>query len=89
MSAVERTAEEVPDIFATDGTKGLSGDSVNMLPKMKITTTNNVDASGEKIGCSVCLQVGLLAIKLPTSQILYAQFLRVRRNFVDSNHSYG
>ncbi|RWR84506.1 NEP1-interacting-like protein 1 [Cinnamomum micranthum f. kanehirae] len=74
MSAVERTAEEVPDIFAMDGTKGLSGESVNMLPKMRITATNNVDASGEHIGCSVCLQdfqVGETVRSLPHCQHLF------------------
>ncbi|KAJ8629182.1 hypothetical protein MRB53_022505 [Persea americana] len=74
MSAVERTAEEVPDIFAMEGTKGLSGESVNMLPKMKITTTNNLDASGEQIGCSVCLQdfqVGETVRSLPHCQHMF------------------
>lgn len=75
MSAVERTAEEVPDIFATDGTKGLSGESVNMLPKMRITATNNVDASGEQIGCSVCLQVGFVSHITYYTSLIYDQFL--------------
>lgn len=64
MNAVERIIEEVPDIFATGGTKGLSEDSVEMIPKIKITTENNVDSSGEKICCSVCLQVGFLALTI-------------------------
>ncbi|CAI8588540.1 unnamed protein product [Vicia faba] len=34
---------------------GLSGDSVAKIPKIKITA-DNVDASGEKVSCSVCLQ---------------------------------
>lgn len=75
MSAVERTAEEVPDIFAMDGTKGLSGESVNMLPKMRITATNNVDASGEHIGCSVCLQVGFVSHRTYYTSLIYGQFL--------------
>lgn len=58
MSAVETTFDEVVDIFETGGAKGLSGDSVDKLPKIEITRKNNVDTSGEKICCSVCLQVG-------------------------------
>lgn len=60
MSAVETTFNEVVDIFETGGAKGLSGDSVDKLPKIEITRKNNVDTSGEKICCSVCLQVGLI-----------------------------
>lgn len=56
MSAVETTFEEVVDIFETGGSKGLSGESVDKLPKIEITKKNNLDASGEKICCSVCLQ---------------------------------
>ncbi|KAL5998614.1 hypothetical protein ACLOJK_009557 [Asimina triloba] len=59
MSAVEPSFEEAVDIFGTDGAKGLSGDSVEKLPKVEITAKNNVDASGDRISCSVCLQVGL------------------------------
>ncbi|XP_058098332.1 NEP1-interacting protein-like 1 [Magnolia sinica] len=74
MNAVERTTEEVSDIFATGGTKGLSGDSVNKLPKMMITTKNIVDGSGEGMCCSVCLQdfqVGETVRKLPHCQHIF------------------
>ena len=57
MGAVEPSFEEVPNIFDTGGAKGLPGDSVKRLPKIKVTNNNNVDASGEKACCSVCLQV--------------------------------
>ena len=57
MGAVEPSFEEVPNIFDTGGAKGLPGDSVERLPKIKVTNNNNVDASGEKASCSVCLQV--------------------------------
>lgn len=59
MSSVERTSEEEEDldIFSTGGTKGLSGESVQRLPKITITTKNIEDDSGEMISCSVCLQV--------------------------------
>ncbi|XP_010266053.1 PREDICTED: NEP1-interacting protein 1-like [Nelumbo nucifera] len=56
MGAREANYDEVPNIFETGGTKGMSGDSVEKIPKMRITTNNNVDASGEKVSCSVCLQ---------------------------------
>lgn len=56
---MERTSEEEEDrdIFSTGGTKGLSGESVQRLPKTTITTKNIEDDYGEKISCSVCLQV--------------------------------
>ncbi|KAK6922544.1 Glycine-zipper-containing OmpA-like membrane domain [Dillenia turbinata] len=56
MGAVERTFEEVPDIFDTGGVKGLPGDSMEKIPIVKITSANNVDDSGERVSCSVCLQ---------------------------------
>lgn len=56
MGAVETGFEEVTNIFDTGGAKGLPGDSVERIPKITITNNNNVDASGEKVSCSVCLQ---------------------------------
>ncbi|XP_015889740.3 NEP1-interacting protein 1 [Ziziphus jujuba] len=56
MGAVETSFDEVTNIFDTGGAKGLPGDSVERIPKIKITSKNNVDASGEKVSCSVCLQ---------------------------------
>ncbi|PSS30000.1 NEP1-interacting protein [Actinidia chinensis var. chinensis] len=58
MGAVEVEAifEEIPNIFDTGGAKGLPENSVEKIPKIKITSNNNVDASGEKASCSVCLQ---------------------------------
>ncbi|KAF8377774.1 hypothetical protein HHK36_031159 [Tetracentron sinense] len=56
MGAVETSFEEVPGIFDTGGAKGLSGDSVEKIPKIKITTKNNIDTSGQRVSCSVCLQ---------------------------------
>lgn len=60
MGAVEANFEEIPNIFDTGGSKGLAGDTVEKIPKVKITSNNNVDASGEKASCSVCLQVSAL-----------------------------
>ena len=57
MGAVETGFDEVQNIFDTGGAKGLSGDSVEKIPIIKITSANNVDASGERVSCSVCLQV--------------------------------
>ncbi|CAI9110998.1 OLC1v1011130C1 [Oldenlandia corymbosa var. corymbosa] len=56
MGAVEVTFEEVPNIFDTGGAKGLPGDSVEKIPKIIISKDNNVDDSGERVSCSVCLQ---------------------------------
>ncbi|KAI5684022.1 hypothetical protein M9H77_05250 [Catharanthus roseus] len=56
MGAVEVTFEEIPNIFDTGGAKGLPGDSVEKIPKIVITNDNNIDASGERVSCSVCLQ---------------------------------
>uniref|UniRef100_A0A5B7A6E4 Putative NEP1-interacting protein 1 n=1 Tax=Davidia involucrata TaxID=16924 RepID=A0A5B7A6E4_DAVIN len=56
MGAIETSFEEVQNIFDTGGVKGLPGDSVEKIPKIKITSNNNVDASGERSSCSVCLQ---------------------------------
>ncbi|XP_015963576.1 NEP1-interacting protein 1 [Arachis duranensis] len=56
MGAVETGFDEVQNIFDTGGSKGLSGDLVEKIPIIKITSDNNVDASGERASCSVCLQ---------------------------------
>ena len=57
MGAVETNFDEIPNIFDTGSAKGLPGDSVEKIPKIIITTNNNVDASGDRVSCSVCLQV--------------------------------
>jgi hypothetical protein len=57
MGAVETSFDEIQNIFDTGGAKGLPGDSVERIPKIIITNNNNVDASGEEVSCSVCLQV--------------------------------
>ncbi|KAF3665400.1 NEP1-interacting protein-like 1 [Capsicum annuum] len=56
MGAVESAYDEFPNIFDIGGAKGLPGDSVEKIPKIVITNDNNVDASGERVSCSVCLQ---------------------------------
>lgn len=62
MGAVETSFDEVQNIFDTGGSKGLSGDLVDKIPKIKITTDNNVDASGDRVSCSVCLQVSFYTL---------------------------
>lgn len=57
MGAVEISFDEVQNLFDIGGAKGLSRDSVEKIPKITITSDNNVHASGEKDSCSVCLQV--------------------------------
>ncbi|MED6121338.1 NEP1-interacting protein 2 [Stylosanthes scabra] len=56
MGAVEIDFDDVQNIFDIGGAKGLSRDSVEKISKITITSDNNVDASGEKVSCSVCLQ---------------------------------
>ncbi|KAL1823518.1 hypothetical protein ACET3Z_010296 [Daucus carota] len=56
MGAVETHFDEAENIFDTGGSDGLAGDSVDRIPKVRITRENNMDASGEKVCCSVCLQ---------------------------------
>uniref|UniRef100_A0A7C9DRX6 RING-type domain-containing protein n=1 Tax=Opuntia streptacantha TaxID=393608 RepID=A0A7C9DRX6_OPUST len=68
MGAAEMGFDEVTNIFDTGGAKGLSGDLVEKIPKIKITNKNNVDASGERVSCSVCLQdfqIGEMVRSLP------------------------
>ncbi|XP_059281018.1 NEP1-interacting protein-like 1 isoform X2 [Lycium ferocissimum] len=56
MGAVELAYDEIPNIFDTGGAKGMHGDSVEKIPKIVITKVNNLDDSGERVSCSVCLQ---------------------------------
>lgn len=57
MGAVETAYEEVPNIFDTGGAKGLPGHFVEKIAKVVISNDNNVDDTGERVSCSVCLQV--------------------------------
>lgn len=68
MGAVEVSFDEAPNIFDTGLSKGLTGESVDKIPKITITDKNNIDASGERVSCSVCLQdfqLGETARSLP------------------------
>lgn len=62
MGAVETAYEEVPNIFDTGGAKGLSGHFVEKIAKVVISSDNNVDDTGERVSCSVCLQVNYVKL---------------------------
>ncbi|KAJ0260313.1 Glycine zipper domain-containing protein [Hirschfeldia incana] len=52
MEAMEsQFQDQTNDIFGTPISKGLTGDSLDKIPKVLIT-----DTSGEMVSCSVCLQ---------------------------------
>ncbi|KAI7757921.1 hypothetical protein M8C21_022843, partial [Ambrosia artemisiifolia] len=57
MGAIETTFDEVQNIFDIGGSKGLTEYSLEKIPKIAITCDNDVDESGERVSCSVCLQV--------------------------------
>lgn len=58
MNAVDLPFREALDIFETGGNSGgMEKNSIDMLPVIKFNHQNIVDAFGEKISCSVCLQV--------------------------------
>ncbi|KAK4760815.1 hypothetical protein SAY87_005708 [Trapa incisa] len=57
MSAVEPRFEEFQNIFDIEGAKGLPKNLLDKIPRITITSSNNIDASGERVSCSVCLQV--------------------------------
>ncbi|XP_028776607.1 NEP1-interacting protein 1 [Neltuma alba] len=68
MGAVEASFDEIQNLFDTGGAKGLSGDLVEKIPIITITGDDNVDACGERVSCSVCLQdfqLGETVRKLP------------------------
>ncbi|KAJ0240738.1 NEP1-interacting protein 1 [Hirschfeldia incana] len=52
MGAGDATFDDLSSIFDTGGSKGLTRDVVDKIPKIKITGRNNSD----KDSCSVCLQ---------------------------------
>ncbi|KAA0052939.1 hypothetical protein IC582_015124 [Cucumis melo] len=56
MGATETSFDDIPNIFDTSSAKGLPGDSVEKIPKIVVSKNNSVDAYGERVCCSVCLQ---------------------------------
>ncbi|XP_010531123.1 PREDICTED: NEP1-interacting protein 1 isoform X2 [Tarenaya hassleriana] len=76
MGAVDTTFDELSSIFDTGGSKGLAGDIVEKIPKIKITCKNTIDASGNKVSCSVCLQdfqIGETVRSLPHCHHMFHQ----------------
>lgn len=57
MGASETNFDEASNIFDTSDAKGMPCDLVDKIPKIKVTKDDSVDGSGEKVCCSVCLQV--------------------------------
>ncbi|XP_073000605.1 NEP1-interacting protein-like 1 [Typha latifolia] len=55
MSAISSPFMEPPDFFDTGSMGGMAKDSIDKLPKVKITKANKVDMAVESM-CSVCLQ---------------------------------
>ncbi|KAF8701046.1 hypothetical protein HU200_033941 [Digitaria exilis] len=58
MSAVEAPVGhgDGADIFETGGTTGMPKAAIDALPVVRFAERGNVDASGELVACSVCLQ---------------------------------
>ncbi|CAN6294416.1 unnamed protein product [Urochloa humidicola] len=69
ISAISSPFAETSDLFETaGGSRGLPADALRRLPEMKIAADSAVDAAGEALCCSVCLQdfrVGDPARRLP------------------------
>lgn len=69
ISAVSSPFAEASDLFETGGaTRGLPAHALRRLPEIKVAADTAVDAAGEALCCSVCLQdmqVGESARRLP------------------------
>ncbi|CAN6300248.1 unnamed protein product [Urochloa humidicola] len=73
ISAISSPFAETSDLFETTaggggGSRGLPADALRRLPEMEIAADSAVDAAGEALCCSVCLQdfrVGEPARRLP------------------------
>lgn len=57
MGALDAPFDDLSSLFETGGSKGLTGELVEKIPKMTITGNNNTDAPENRDSCSVCLQV--------------------------------
>ncbi|KVH92274.1 Zinc finger, RING/FYVE/PHD-type [Cynara cardunculus var. scolymus] len=64
MGAVESSFDEINSIFDVGGSKGLPEYSVRKIPKITITSGNDVDDSGERVSCSD-FQLGEIVRSLP------------------------
>lgn len=75
MGAVDAAFDDHTSLFDTGGSKGLTGELVEKIPKMTITGNNNTDASENRDPCSVCLQVGSNIILLRFSSLCRIAYL--------------
>ncbi|XP_062204929.1 NEP1-interacting protein 2-like isoform X2 [Phragmites australis] len=70
ISAISSPFAETSDLFdTTGGSKGLPADALRRLPEIEMSEDSAVDAAGEALCCSVCLQdfrVGEPARRLPS-----------------------
>ncbi|KAI3948827.1 hypothetical protein MKX01_022241 [Papaver californicum] len=74
VGALETSYIEISDIFDVQGTRGMSPDYVDKLPKFNIIRKETVDRCGENIYCSICLQDfndGETARELPNCKHLF------------------
>jgi len=55
----EMSFDEYQNIFDIGCDTGLPGASVEKIPIVSITSDNNFDACGNRVSCSVCLEVDL------------------------------
>lgn len=60
ISAMETNFREISDIFQVTTIRGLSQDSINMLPKWKFGSTKTIGPCHEMVTCTICLQVRTL-----------------------------
>jgi hypothetical protein len=74
ISAISSPFEETSDLFETGSIMGLPEDAVRRLPETVIAADSAVDAAGQALCCSVCLQdfrVGEPARRLPGCRHLF------------------
>ncbi|XP_072988259.1 NEP1-interacting protein 1-like isoform X1 [Typha latifolia] len=68
MGAVVSPFMEAHEFLEAGGLRGMKKDSIDKLPRIRITREDNVDGAGENISCSVCLQdlkIGEIVRSLP------------------------
>ncbi|KAK8939424.1 hypothetical protein KSP40_PGU014386 [Platanthera guangdongensis] len=65
MSSLDSLYVKALDIFETGGTLGVSKDSLDSLPLLKIASENIVDCFRETMVCSVSLQTNLSSTEPP------------------------
>jgi hypothetical protein len=74
ISAISSPFEETSDLFETGSVRGLPEAAVRRLPETVVAEDGAVDAAGQALCCSVCLQdfrVGDRARRLPGCRHLF------------------